>query len=95
MFRLTQGLGRFRLADIFFLQLPDQLAPSTAPAVQSKLFTLLRQPDGHRGVHLDDDSFERLATWIDVYAQKLDSFSQEQEQELSEFRRNIRSLLAE
>ena len=43
----------------------------------------------------DPDSFERLATWIDVYAQKLGSFSQKQEQELSEFRRNIRSLLAE
>ena len=66
-----------------------------SPAVQSKLLALLRQPDGHRGVHLDDDSFERLATWIDVYAQKLGSFSQKQEQELSEFRRNIRSLLAE
>jgi hypothetical protein len=66
-----------------------------SPAMQSKLFNLLRQPDGHRGVHLDDESFERLATWIDVYAQRLGSFSHEQEQELIEFRRNIRSLLAE
>jgi hypothetical protein len=63
--------------------------------MQSKLLALLRQPDGRRGVHLEDDSFERLATWIDVYAQKLGSFSKEQEQELRELRRNIRSLLAE
>jgi len=63
--------------------------------MQSKLLTLLRQPDGRWGVHLEDDSLVRLATWIDVYAQKLGSFSKEQEQELREFRRNIRSLLAE
>jgi hypothetical protein len=64
-------------------------------AMQSKLFALLTQPEGHQGVHLDDNSFERLATWIDVYAQKLGSFSKEQEQELIAFRRNMRSLLAE
>jgi hypothetical protein len=66
-----------------------------SPAMQSKLFALLTQPDGHEGIHLDDESYERLATWIDVYAQKLGSFSKEQERELSEFRRNISSLLAE
>ena len=33
-----------------------------SPAMHSKLLALLRHPDGHRGVHLDDDSFERLAT---------------------------------
>jgi hypothetical protein len=66
-----------------------------SPAMQSKLFALLTRPDGHEGVHLDEESFERLATWIDVYAQKLGSFSEEQEQELREFRRNIRSLLVE
>jgi hypothetical protein len=66
-----------------------------SPAIQSKLFTMLTEPDGHRGVHLDDDSFERLATWIDVYAQRLGSFSEEQDQELSKFRRDIHSLLAE
>jgi hypothetical protein len=64
-------------------------------AKQSKLFALLTQPEGHQGVHLDDDSFERLATWIDVYAQKLGSFSKEQERQLSKLRRDIRSLLAE
>jgi len=66
-----------------------------SPSMQSKLFALLAQPDGHEGVHLDDDSFERLATWIDVYAQKLGSFSKKQEKELIAFRRNIQSLLTE
>lgn len=50
---------------------------------------------GHQGVYLDDESIVRLATWIDVYAQKLDSFSKEQERQLSMLRRNIRSLLVE
>lgn len=63
--------------------------------MQSKLLTLLRQPDGRWGVHLDDDSFERLATWIDVYTQRLGSFSEEQVQELIELRRNISALLTE
>jgi hypothetical protein len=64
-------------------------------AVQSKLFALLTKPDGHRRVHLNEDSFERLATWIDVYAQKLGSFSEQQEQELIDLRRKFRSILAE
>ena len=41
---------------------------------QSKLLTLLRQPDGRRGVNLDDDNLERLAKRIDVYTQRLGSF---------------------
>jgi hypothetical protein len=63
--------------------------------MHSKLLNLLRRPNGHQGVQLGDDSFERLATWIDVYAQKLGSFSEEQEQQLRDLRWNIRSLLAE
>ena len=63
--------------------------------LQSKLFAMLTQPDGHKGVHLNDDSYERLATWIDVYAQKLGSFSEEQEKQLIALRRSIHSLLAE
>ena len=66
-----------------------------SPAIQSNLFNLLRHPDGHQGIHLDEDAFQRLATWIDVYAQKLGSFSNEQERQLSRLRQNIRTLLAE
>jgi hypothetical protein len=77
------------------LHLPNQLAPFSITAVQSKQFTSLRQPDGHRGIHLDGGSFERLTLWIDVYAQKLGAFNKEQEQQLSKFRRNIRCFLAE
>jgi hypothetical protein len=54
---------------------------------------MLTQPDGHKGVHLKDDSYERLATWIDVYAQKLGSFSEEQEKQLIALRHSIHSLL--
>jgi hypothetical protein len=66
-----------------------------APAANSKLLALLAQANGHQGVRLDGESFERLATWIDVYAQRLGAFSERQEQELCELRREIRFMLAE
>jgi hypothetical protein len=73
----------------------DQSFVGQAPAAKSKLLALLTGPDGHQGVRLDDESFNRLVTWIDVYAQKLGSFSEQQEQELRELRHKIRSMLAE
>jgi len=63
--------------------------------MQSKLLTLLRQPDGHRGVHLEDGGLVRLAKRIDVYTQRLGSFSEEQVQDLIELCRNISALLTE
>ena len=73
----------------------DQSFVGQAPAAKSKLLALLTSPDGHQGVRLDDESFARLATWIDVYAQKLGSFSEQQERELRELRRNVAALLTE
>jgi len=73
----------------------DQSFAGQAPAANSKLLALLTGPDGHEGVRLDDESFDRLATWIDVYAEKLGSFSEQQERELQELRRNIAVLLTE
>lgn len=73
----------------------DQSFVGQAPAANSKLLVLLTEANGHYGVRLDDDSFNRLVTWMDVYAQKLGSFSAQQEQELRELRYKIRSMLAE
>jgi hypothetical protein len=73
----------------------DRSLVGHAPAANSKLLSVLTQADGHQGVRLDNDSFERLVTWIDVYAQRLGSFSERQEQDLRELRRRIRSVLAE
>jgi hypothetical protein len=73
----------------------DRSEVGQSVAANSKLLALLTQADGHHGIRLDDDSFERLVTWIDVYAQRLGSFSERQEQELRELRQKIRSMLAE
>ncbi len=73
----------------------DRSLVGQAVAANSKLLALLTQADGHQGVRLDDDSFERLVTWIDVYAQRLGFFSDRQEQELRELRQEIRSMLVE
>lgn len=60
-------------------------------AQTSALLALLRR--GHYGVKLDDDSSTRLVTWMDTYAQRLGSFSPEQEERVREFRRKVAGLL--
>jgi hypothetical protein len=64
-------------------------------AAQSKLLALLTEEGGHEGVTLDADSYSRLVTWMDVYAQKLGSFSPEQERRLYSLRREMQPLLNE
>ena len=63
------------------------------PAKQSKLLTMLTEEKGHEGVRLDADSFNRLVTWIDTYAQRQGAFSERQEQELVEFRLEMAAML--
>jgi hypothetical protein len=62
------------------------------PARKSKLLALLTEGGGHEGVQLDPLS---LVTWMDTYAQRQGSFSDEQEQKLRDFRREMAALLAE
>ena len=64
-------------------------------AGDSKLLALLNAEGGHEGVHLDADSLNRLIMWMDVYAQKLGSFSADQERKLYSLRREMSPLLAE
>jgi hypothetical protein len=64
------------------------------PASNSKLLAMLTDGEGHEGVRLDPDSFQRMATWMDVYAQRLGHFSDEQEEELRELRRKMSRMLA-
>ena len=73
----------------------DRSLPDQAVAANSKLWKLLTQPDGHQDVKLDADSLDRLATWMDTYAQRLGSFSEQQERELLAFRRDLGPLLSE
>jgi hypothetical protein len=62
-------------------------------AQTSPLVTLLRA--GHYQVQLDANEWERVFTWLDLYGQRLGSFSDDQEQRLRQFRTQIASLLAE
>jgi hypothetical protein len=64
-----------------------QSIPGDCPARKSKLLALLVEGKGHEGVKLDDEGFRRLVTWMDVYAQRQGHFSDEQEEELIELRR--------
>jgi hypothetical protein len=64
-------------------------------AQSSALLTLLDDPKGHYDVKLSDDDRERLITWMDVYAQRLGSFDEQQEKELVELRRRSAPMLIE
>lgn len=61
-------------------------------AATSPLLGMLR--NGHQGVRLGAEEMERLIVWMDTYAQRLGSFSPEQEQELHLLRHRWAKLLA-
>lgn len=71
----------------------DKSETGQGVARQSKLLALLSQDAAHREVHLDEDSFERLVTWMDTYAHSQGHFSPEQEQQLLALRDRYRHLL--
>jgi hypothetical protein len=64
-------------------------------AKMSALLRFLDDPEGHHGIELDQDSRERLITWMDTYAQRAGSFSPEQEDDLRRLRRLWNELLIE
>ncbi len=69
--------------------------PGDGIAQRSALLALLEAPQEHYDVNLNADARERLLTWLDTYAQRLGHFSEEQERELIELRRNSANLLIE
>jgi len=71
----------------------DRSIVGACPARKSKLLALLTSEKGHEGVKLDDDSFDRLVTWMDLYAQQRGHFSDQQEQQLREFKEKVADLL--
>jgi hypothetical protein len=71
----------------------DQSLIGQCVAANSRLLALLTEGEGHEGVRLDPDSFDRLVTWMDLYAQRTGSFSEEQEEELRRFRQEFSHLL--
>jgi hypothetical protein len=72
----------------------DRSVVGDCPARKSKLLALLTEGEGHEGVRLDADSFDRLATWMDTYANIQGFFSEEQEQKLRELREQWAGMIA-
>ena len=64
-------------------------------ASRSVLLTYLRTHPAHSNIILDNDSLNRFRTWMDTYAQRLGSFSPEQEKELVQFRSRSSELLVQ
>jgi hypothetical protein len=71
----------------------DRSVAGQCPARKSKLLALLTEGRGHYEVRLDPDSYHRLVTWMDIYAQRLGHFSEAQEEELCELRRRLGAML--
>jgi cytochrome c553 len=86
------GYGNNDLKNLAFER--PQSKVGDCPARQSKLLRLLREGEGHYDVQLSADDLDRLVTWMDTYAHRLGSFSDEQEQELHRLREAWSDLLA-
>ncbi len=63
-------------------------------AAGSPLLAMLTRQGGHYGVKLASTDLERLIVWMDTYAQRLGSFDERQEQQLSALRAQWHDLLA-
>jgi len=61
-------------------------------AMKSQLLALLQDGKGHYDVKLDPDSFARLVAWMDTYAQRRGSFSEDQEERLRKLRLKVAHL---
>jgi hypothetical protein len=72
-----------------------QSVEGACPASQSVLLARITDPNDHHDVTLDDNSLKRLIVWMDGYAQKLGSFSIDQEQRLLDLRRDYADLLVD
>jgi len=73
----------------------DASIPGTCPASNSKLMKVITAEGGHHGLELSCEDIERLVTWMDTYAQRLGSFSKQQERQLCQFRLALAPLLVE
>ncbi len=87
------GYGKPSLRDHVLARYSEGRSEAGAGAAQtSVLLGLLR--DGHYEVQLDDDDLSRLVTWMDTYAQRQGSFSEEQEERLLKLKQKMADMLA-
>jgi hypothetical protein len=73
----------------------DASVVNDCPSRRSRLLQVLRDGWQHEDVHLSRDDLDRLITWMDTYAQRLGSFSEQQEKELVAFRQSLQDLFIE
>ena len=71
----------------------DRSIAGTGTAATSKLWALLTKEGGHAKVTLPPESLDRLATWMDTYAQRAGHYSPQQEKELEAFRVRLAGLI--
>jgi hypothetical protein len=71
----------------------DRSLPGEMPARKSRLLSILTAGQGHYGVRLDADGFQRLVTWMDLYAQRLGHYSPEQAAELERLRQRLAPMI--
>jgi len=71
----------------------DRSVVGDMPARKSRLLALLTKDKGHEGVRLDAESFDRLVTWMDTYAHRVGHFSDQQEEQLRQFREKMADML--
>lgn len=64
-------------------------------AAKSALLSLLTKPNDHPEMKLSPDDLERFIVWMDSYAQRIGSFSKEQEEELKQLHSAHSDLLIE
>jgi cytochrome c553 len=67
--------------------------PGSGPALESPVLAMLTEGKGHHDVRLGPEDYRRLVTWMDTYAQRRGSFSEEQEQRLLALRKEWEDLL--
>jgi hypothetical protein len=67
--------------------------PGGCAAATSPLITLLDQ--GHYDVTLTPDDYNRLIIWMDTYAQRTGSFSEDQQQRLKRLREKMAAMMAD
>ncbi len=73
----------------------DRSVVGDGAARNSKLLELLTRGQSHHRVRLSDEDVQRFAVWMDTYAQRLGSYSNDQEEQLRELRRVVAALLDE
>ncbi|GAG03238.1 unnamed protein product, partial [marine sediment metagenome] len=73
----------------------DRSIVGKCTASQSRLLAVLANGKDHENLKLSEDDVNRLVTWMDVYAQRLGSFSEHQEEQLRRLRQRMTPLLDE